>query len=296
MLKPWRVLLLLVVLGGVGSSPLAHSAEPRPSLLLTFFEPFGGNRVNYSERVASQAQAFLNAVLGDTFDVHLCQLPVVYDQAAKVAMECFRLFAPEAEMVLSLGEGSCAIRLETSARNLDDTPGFPDNEGECRQRREIFPYGPDRIGFNLPMQQMYCSVPSRYQERVRVSSNMGRFVCNNTAYHLSLAMANLPVPFGFIHVPHGNCGEMKNPSENGEIVARMILSVLDYNRSEAWSREYFPAPGNFTRLPGSIEEVDHLLDRLSRRGGAQAGRCETRFARALRDSIVTQLLDGSWKD
>src|SRR4051812_45623816 len=148
--------------------------------MLTGFEPFDGRAKNNSWEIAS-AVAAAKRELGNDVVVSTCLIPVVYDSAAHAAESCFAAEAVKPDVVISLGEAGCQLRMETAAHNVDDTPGFPDNAGNIRTSSPIEPGGPAHVGFNLPVPEMYCALSSAKKKDTEVSATPGGFVCNNTA-------------------------------------------------------------------------------------------------------------------
>jgi pyroglutamyl-peptidase len=188
-------------------------------ILLTAFEPFGKWKINLSHEVALELKKKMN--------VEICELPVVYDKAADAAVACFQKLKQKPKLVLGLGEGSCALRLETSAANLDDTPGFADNAGTVRKSTAIAPGAPEKVAFSIPVNSMYCGLGDAERKKITPSTSAGNYVCNNTAYRLSRYFKDTGIPYGFIHVPHSGCPEeLRDPKANAELIEKMLNAAL----------------------------------------------------------------------
>lgn len=223
--------------------PPKELARDPLTIVITTFGPFGGSSSNRTETLAPFIQQrFLQNHPGAR--VVICPLPVVFDQAADVALKCIRQNAPHPDLVVSLGEHSCDIRLETFTHNLDHQPGFPDNNGQTRASTRISADGPQTIAMSAPVDRMYCNVPAETRQRtVTLSATPGGFVCNNTAYRLSSVLAAEQIPFSFIHVPNSNCTQIDNAA-TAHTLSTMISGVFK---------------------PGTNQVLDHCVEK------AQAG-------------------------
>lgn len=274
---------VLVLLAGTGGRAHAEAnGAPRERILITAFDPFGGSDRNNSWDIA-RAIEDARDVYGDDVEIVLCRLPVVYDQGAAAAKACYESMEPKPTTVISLGEAGCSVRLETAAHNLDDTPGFPDNDGQIRNGNPILPDAPASIGFDLPVQEMFCSVSPDDADHVTVSETPGGFVCNNTSFHLANYFAGEDVQYGFVHVPNSRCSEeRRDPVRNGRILAGMIRTVVDYDREEVPETHVMPHCSNEARLPTDRSTLDGLLGALEDVGAKE---CEQEFLRALRERL-----------
>ena len=94
-------------------------------ILLTGFEPFGGETANPSWAAAGAAARLLQS---EGLDVQAVELPCVFGASAKVLTETLERF--RAELVLCAGQagGRARISLERVAINCDDAR-IPDNAG-----------------------------------------------------------------------------------------------------------------------------------------------------------------------
>ena len=214
------VLIVLTVLG-------AATAQANDSILITAFEPFGGRAVNNSRLVGEALVNIINAQGIDGKPVHaeLCILPTVYDRGAHVAEKCYQAMVRKPKIVLSLGEAYCTIDLETQAKNWDSDGR--DNAGNDRTGSVIVPDGPDYLPLGFPVDKMMGLVPGAYSSRVERSTDMGGYVCNNTAYNLGLYFQFMPTTYSFIHVPNSDCRKVtKDPKTNAQIIAILLAAVL----------------------------------------------------------------------
>ena len=255
-----RSVLSTVVAAAVIAAPLVlHADAARTRVMVTGFQAFDGREVNNSWRIAQA----LGEAAGSDFDIVTCELPVVYDRGAEVARGCFEKMEQKPDLVISMGEAGCDIRLETAAHNKDHTPGFPDNEGNIRSDKAIEEGGPPSIGFNLPVQAMYCALPPEDREKVDISETPGGYVCNNTAFLLSRFFQQLDIPFAFVHVPAAAyCGEGGDPKKNAAVLAQMLRGAVAHDRSEVSTTYPLPHCTNEELLPVDADAVQRISDSL----------------------------------
>ena len=158
-------------------------------ILLTAFEPFGGDRRNPSAEVL----AAVAGAAGVTAEV----LPVVFAAAGSRVERLLADVQPTAWVGLGLHAGATAVTLERRAANADDAT-LADNAGDVRRGTDIEPNGPPFRPATLPLAAMAAAVPSAVY-----SDSAGRFVCNHTFYRAA-AMADRLNPrpsVGFVHLP-----------------------------------------------------------------------------------------------
>lgn len=256
---------LLAVMSG-----RAQASQKPMKVLLTSFEPFAGRTINNSMPIADELMK-MSSQIGAGVELHHCNLRVVFDASSREALDCIDRVRPD--LVISLGEAECALRLESAANNLDYSPVTPDNAGQTKPGRPIIPGGKQHLGLPFPVQALYCGLDSGSQE-VEVSVNPGLFVCNNLAYHLGTELARRQTQFSFIHVPHSECAAaQKDPRRNAKTIAGMIKSAVAYLREEANASRVWPHSGNRNLMPAS-GETERLFQQLR---SESAPACEMKY-------------------
>lgn len=204
---------------------VTSSLWARPLVLLSFYDAFGRNPVNNSDTVA---QLVTKNLIGENIDLRLCPLETKFSKAFGQLEACVRNLEKTPDLVLSLGETGCDLKIEMAMKNWDKTKG-PDNAGEHR-KGPIILNAPEYFGLTYPLSEMYCSLSPEERKKIIVSTNAGSFVCNNTAYQMTY---NYPEQsYGFIHVPAYNCKNLE--TKNKTIVAqlsRMILTAAGFDRT-----------------------------------------------------------------
>jgi pyroglutamyl-peptidase len=166
--------------------------------LLTGFEPFGGQEVNPSGRIAEAVAD--QQIAGLTIRVGV--LPVIRSAAGDRVAELIERHQPVA--VVCFGQGSprqTMLRIERLAANIRDYP-IPDNAGHRPSGESIVAGAPTAYFATLPVAAIRDRVRAAGVP-CRLSNSAGTFLCNEvlfTTLHL-LATRNPSTPAGFVHVP-----------------------------------------------------------------------------------------------
>jgi pyrrolidone-carboxylate peptidase len=223
-------------------------------ILVTAFEPFGFSTVN---RSIDTAQSIKSNLQKNGFIVDICILPVIYNEAAKQAIDCFLKSKTKPLAVISLGEGGCDTRLETAAHNRDSAPGFPDNQGNIRTGTLIDETASKNISFKGFVIDMYCAFPSDIRSSVSISESPGGFVCNNTAFILGNYFSKINVPYTFIHVPNNMCSE---GTKEAEKVGKNLAFALSKNPLFNLANKFLNFETICNKLPTTIKQTVEFLE------------------------------------
>ena len=165
-------------------------------LLITGFDPFGGEKTNPAIEAVKRLPA---AIAGAT--VVPLEIPTVFGTCAEVVRQAIITERPD--VVLSVGQagGRSALTPEWIAINLDDGR-IPDNAGFQPVDQPIQPNGPAAYFTQLPVKAMaqairQAGLPSH------VSTTAGTYVCNHIMYQVQhLRATEFPqLQAGFIHIP-----------------------------------------------------------------------------------------------
>lgn len=165
-------------------------------VLVTFFDPFGGEKVNS----AQQAAELLPPRICGAEIVKAC-VPTSYSRSSARISELLDALSPGALIMLGQASGRASVTLEKAALNFDSSPA-PDNDGEIRNGSEIVPGGPDGIFSTLDVSGI-SEECRRLGLPVFVSLSAGGFVCNHlfyTALYTALRKGT-GVHTGFVHLP-----------------------------------------------------------------------------------------------
>jgi pyroglutamyl-peptidase len=162
-------------------------------LLLSGFEPFGGEQINPSALVTQR-------ILVEGIELRRIILPTEYGRSAETIISEINLFHPDWIIMLGQAAGRAQITPERVALNLDDA-SIPDNAGS-QPREQSIASGPDALFSTLPIQQMVTAMHSAGVP-ASISNSAGTFVCNHVFYSVMLHISNnqLKARAGFIHIP-----------------------------------------------------------------------------------------------
>ena len=170
-----------------------------PAVLVTGFEPFGGDEVNPSWLAA-------HALHGKRIAGHLvvaAQLPTVFDRSLVVLRELLASNKPALVVCTGQAGGRAAVGLERVAINVNDAR-IADNAGARPVDAPVIAGGPAAYFSSLPIKAMLAALESAGL-RAEVSQTAGTFVCNHVFYGLMHELATQPalagVRGGLVHVP-----------------------------------------------------------------------------------------------
>lgn len=190
------------------------------TLLITGFDPFGGETVNPAWEAVGQ----LPDRIGDYI---LCKLkvPTIFGEAAQIILSTAEEIRPE--VILSVGQagGRGGVTPERVAINVRSAR-IPDNRGNQPQEEPVVPGGPAAYFSTMPVVQMAEAI-CRAGYPGSVSNTAGTFVCNDVLYTLLHRYVGTPVQVGFIHVPYlPEQGIPALPLDGTACALRAAISVL----------------------------------------------------------------------
>jgi len=167
------------------------------TVLITGFEPFGGETLNPSWEVVKQ----LDGMIIDNCRVVARQLPCVFGESLEVLNAAIDALQPSVVLAIGQAGGRVDVTVERVAINVDDAR-IPDNRGQQPVDVAIVPDGPAACFSTLPIKAMVealreAGIPAS------VSQTAGTFVCNHVMYGVLHKLADRPeVKGGFIHIPY----------------------------------------------------------------------------------------------
>lgn len=167
-------------------------------LLITGFDPFGGEAVN----PAWEAVSRLPDVVGGCRLTKL-QIPTVFGTAAGTVLAAAGADAPDVVLCVGQAGGRDAVTPERIAVNICDAriSGTRDNAGHLAQGEFVVPGGPAAYFATVPVEDMAAAIRAAGL-RGAVSNTAGTFVCNDTLYRLLHHYAGTATGVGFLHVPY----------------------------------------------------------------------------------------------
>jgi pyroglutamyl-peptidase len=168
----------------------------KQAILLTGFEPFGGEAVNPSWEVA-------RALHGEWIagaQVHAVQLPCVFHQALGALQAAIRETQPRLVLALGQAGGRSDLSIERVAINVDDAR-IADNAGAQPVDTPVVANGPAAYFSTLPIKAMVAGLRAAGLP-ASVSQTAGTYVCNHVFYGLQHQLAGSGVRSGFMHIPY----------------------------------------------------------------------------------------------
>jgi pyroglutamyl-peptidase len=164
-------------------------------ILVTGFEPFGGQSLNPSWEVARA----LNGFALEGAQVVSVQLPCVFVQALPALQQALAQHRPDIVLALGQAEGRCDFSVERVAINVMDAR-IADNAGAQPIDVPVIAGGPAAYFSTLPIKALVAGLRAGGFP-ASVSQTAGTFVCNQVFYALQHALAGLGVHSGFVHLP-----------------------------------------------------------------------------------------------
>ena len=164
-------------------------------LLITGFEPFGGENFNPSwETVKS-----LPDTIGEYELTKLC-LPVIFGEAADMVLQASEECSPDVILCLGQAGGRASITPEMVGINLRHAT-IPDHRGYQPKDEPIDADDATAYFSTLPIRNMAqamqaAGIPSA------VSYSAGTYVCNDVLFTLLARFKKTQTKVGFIHVPY----------------------------------------------------------------------------------------------
>jgi pyroglutamyl-peptidase len=196
-----------------------------PRILLTGFEPFGGETTNPSW---TTVQAVRDAWTGDA-EVHVRQLPVDFSLVDGALQRAIDDTYPDIVVCVGQAGGATAVQVERIAINVDDAR-IPDNTGFQPIDEPVVPGAPAAYFSTLPIKASVAAIRCLGIPAV-ISQTAGTYTCNHVFYRLMHALAGTQdaVRGGFVHVPYSpeQTAGTDRPSLPLADMAAAITTVVD---------------------------------------------------------------------
>lgn len=166
-------------------------------ILVTGFDPFGGERVNPSIEAIQR----LPQMIEGTY-IYPLELPTVFGKCADVLQQAMEALHPDVVLCIGQAGGREALTPERVAINLDDAR-IMDNDGNQPIDQPIRVDGAPAYFSTLPIKAMVAAIQEAGLPAA-VSNTAGTFVCNHIMYQvLYLTATAFPgVRAGFMHIPY----------------------------------------------------------------------------------------------
>jgi pyroglutamyl-peptidase len=200
------------------------------TILVTGFEPFGGETVNASWEAAQKLEGWRH---GDTTAVARV-LPCAYDASVKLLISAIETLRPNALLMTGQAARRGIVSVERFAHNLDDAKA-PDNEGLQRRGLRISRAAPDWLEAAASVRIIARAI-NEAGIQARMSRNAGAFVCNHLYFGALqyLGEKKSTIPAVFVHLPvtpeqspQGASERRLTPNEAADALRAAAKALLD---------------------------------------------------------------------
>jgi pyroglutamyl-peptidase len=167
------------------------------TILVTGFEPFGGEAVNASWEAARKLDG---CGIGE-FAAVARRLPCAYDASVEELVRAIKTLRPVAVLMTGQAARRSVVCVERFAHNLDDAAA-PDNLGVLRKAAAISEGAPERLEAAAPVKAIAGAIREAGIP-ARVSRSAGGFVCNHLYFGALqyLRDEGRATPAVFVHLP-----------------------------------------------------------------------------------------------
>lgn len=164
-------------------------------LLITGFDPFGGDKINPSW----EAIRLLPERIGE-YDIVKLEIPTIFGVGAQKVLDAAAEYEPNVIICVGQAGGRMSITPEVIGINLREAR-IPDNAGNQPANVPVVSNAPAAYFSTLPIRKMVqyineAGIPAS------LSYSAGAFVCNDVLYTLLNHYSDTTTLVGFIHVPY----------------------------------------------------------------------------------------------
>lgn len=195
-------------------------------VLITGFEPFGGETINPSyEAIKLIDSRILNC------EIERLELPVAFYDSSRLLIETIHEYRPDLIIMVGQAGGRKEISVERIAVNLDDTQ-TPDNKGVAPLDDPIAVFGPNAYFSSLPCKQIVDALRVKHIP-ASLSYSAGTYVCNHLFYsvmHDLEQTTQKEIKAGFIHVPYETSQTIHKPhlfSLDLKVIKEALEIIID---------------------------------------------------------------------
>ena len=200
----------------------ARAAAPARDrvVLVTGFDPFGGEGLNPSWEVCRQLPAEIAGLR-----VERCKVPCEFRRAIETVAAAIERHRPALVVCLGQAGGRAQLSVERVAINVDDAR-TGDNSGAAPIDEPIAANGPAAYFATLPIKAAAAAMRAAGVPAA-VSNSAGTYVCNHLMYGVLhfLAASGIPARAGFIHLPYAEEQVLDKPAMPALSLATMAKGV-----------------------------------------------------------------------
>ncbi len=194
-------------------------------ILLTAFDPFGGEPVNPAQEAV---EAVKDNIAGA--EIVKCIVPTVFYKSIDTVYAAMKKENPDVVLCIGQAGGRIGMTPERVAINLNEAR-IPDNEGNQPLDTPIFDDGKNAYFTMLPVKAMVAKMMEKGIP-ASLSYTAGSYVCNHlmygVLYHIEKEFPN--TKGGFMHVPflHQQVMDKKNtPSLSKDDIVKGIEASIE---------------------------------------------------------------------
>ena len=188
-------------------------------LLITGFEPFGGEATNPSWDAVCQLPSEIGGYV-----LTKLRIPVVFGKAAETIITTAKEMQPDVILCIGQAGGRSAITPELVGINLRHA-SIPDNDGNQPQDEPILAGGNNAHFSTLPVRKMVAAI-NDMGISAQVSYSAGAYVCNDVLYTLLSHFQSSDTKVGFIHVPYST-DQQKTPAMALADIAKGLMAAIE---------------------------------------------------------------------
>ncbi|HXE23704.1 MAG TPA: pyroglutamyl-peptidase I [Roseiarcus sp.] len=205
------------------------------TILVTGFEPFGGETVNASWEAAQRLEGWRHGEYAAAARL----LPCAYDASVKQLVRAIETLQPDALLMTGQAARRGVVCVERFAHNLDAATA-PDNDGVLRRGIRIVRDAPDWLETAAPVTAIVRAIREAGIP-ARASTNAGGFVCNHLYFGALdyLRRERRAVPAIFVHLPAtpeqtlARANARRLPAEKAADALRAAAGVIALQREAA---------------------------------------------------------------
>jgi len=185
-------------------------------ILVTGFEPFGGESVNPSSVVLPLLQLQFPQLATRV-------LPVEFGRSWTVLQAELERHTPDSVLCLGEAGGRGKISLEHVALNWADAR-IPDHAGAQPRDLKLLEHGPNALFSTLPIRTLESHLKT-LELPVEISYSAGTYVCNALFYALMNSLEGTEVQAGFVHLPYLPQQTVTKPDKPSLALERMVWAL-----------------------------------------------------------------------
>ena len=190
-------------------------------ILLTGFEPFGGETVNPAKEAVKLVKDEIKGA-----QIVKCYVPVVFGKAIETVHAAMKEENPDVVLCIGQAGGRYEVTPERVAINCDDGR-IPDNEGNQPVDQPVFADGANAYFSTLPIKKMVeymknANIPAA------ISNTAGTYVCNHLMYGVRYYIEKeFPNTIGgFMHVPYLH-EQVMNKKETASLSKDDVVKAIE---------------------------------------------------------------------